>query len=536
MIKYDIFLIRNRKVTPLDIVPNTINIGDFVTDLQITYSLKQPYEQASIKARIPLNQLAFLTGKPISAYPNNPDRVETLDLIGADGWVYIYERNEETKIIELKFFGLMQSMTTNISLNEQGVKSTSDLSIQCTGWISVLNTPIKLTTQDYYDTKGIKTTAGLIGDVNFYEKLGSLLQNFLDPKTALKELISLFGRFFPQADTQITNFANIPILTTLEDLDKNGVTSRSLKEIVTYNFDTLLPSMNGALFSFIYSSLVGEFDGIIELFESLEYTNFENDFFNQLKSVYTSELVTEYSFKQVTPCLIYRYKPLPPSNRLTKGGIISETKSDLDVQAKEEIKNDRSGQAYELITFESIVVNPSIEFTEIKGTRTKSPVIVETLTSVSFSWQASNRINLVNVNTKASGVNGILGLTTDFYVDAPSVNEFGVYAFDATYPFFGTSTENENIRKSAGELREYVRSLIGDGEYFGNASCQSYYEPSIKQGEYVLLKIVDNKTPLTESWFIGYCTQVSHSHRALPDGRVTRSTSFSLERVQLYAK
>jgi hypothetical protein len=79
----------------------------------------------------------------------------------------------------------------------------------------------------------------------------------------------------------------------------------------------------------------------------------------------------------------------------------------------------------------------------------------------------------------------------------------------------------------------YVRLLLGSGETYGNAQCTSYYEPNIKQGEYVIIGIGYQKDFPT-SYYIGYCTQITHNHRALADGRIQRSSSFTLERLQEY--
>jgi hypothetical protein len=163
-------------------------------------------------------------------------------------------------------------------------------------------------------------------------------------------------------------------------------------------------------------------------------------------------------------------------------------------------------------------------------------VEVNTVNNLSISWNAGNRLNLINVSTRASGVNNILGVTTDFYIDEESIKRYGVFSYEATYPFFGSTQENKKIRDFATELTTYVRLLLGSGETYGNAQCTSYYEPNIKQGEYVRIGVsygVGN-VDFPNEYYIGYCTQVTHNHKALPDGRIQRSSSFTLERLQIY--
>ena len=64
-----------------------------------------------------------------------------------------------------------------------------------------------------------------------------------------------------------------------------------------------------------------------------------------------------------------------------------------------------------------------------------------------------------------------------------------MFSYESTYPFFGATDKNENIRDFAKELTLYVRLLLGSGETYGNAQCTSYYEPNIKQGEYVVIGV-----------------------------------------------
>jgi hypothetical protein len=541
MIKFEIKLTQYKQdiyIQPKQL--DTKDISDYVTEIQYTYSIKAPYEQATLRAKMPFPELYAQLGKTVT-----PPNSAFLDFITmyADGWATIYELDTEANTRQLRFFGVVSSINSGLVADQNGLKSTIDLTISLSSWISVLQTPIKLVLSEYYKAKGlggikpvyspsidypeyanqdfITGTRGVYPDVEYYGKLDAILKNFLDPKDAIKQWYSLFTNFMP--DTQITNksLMDVIFLTRNTDLKKYGVSQRTLTDIVTFNFDTLFPALNNSILSAMTSSFQGEMDSVIELFPSYEEVTTN-------EGLFSDQAETAPPTKQIQPVLIYRYRPLPSDYQrgvsainvsLNQGEIQSETR--VNDQGQYEVVYTREGG--------------SLNFTAIKPD-TRKPIEINTVNNLSISWNAGNRLNLINVSTRASGVNNILGVTTDFYIDEESIKKYGVFSYEATYPFFGSTQENKKIRDFATELTTYVRLLLGSGETYGNAQCTSYYEPKIKQGEYVRIGVsygVGN-VDFPNEYYIGYCTQVTHNHKALPDGRIQRSSSFTLERFQIY--
>lgn len=519
MIKFEIKLTQYKQdiyIQPKQL--DTKDISDYVTEIQYTYSIKAPYEQATLRAKMPFPEMYAQLGKTVT-----PPNSAFLDFITmyADGWATIYELDTEANTRQLRFFGVVSSINSGLVADQNGLKSTIDLTISLSSWISVLQTPIKLILSSYYTAKALTINSGASSELAYYEKLEAILKNFLDPKDAIKQWYSLFSSFMP--DTQITNksLMDVIFLTRNTDLKKYGVSQRTLTDIVTFNFDTLFPALNNSILSAMTSSFQGEMDSVIELFPSYEEVTTN-------EGLFSDQVETAPPKKQIQPVLIYRYRPLPSNYQrsvsainvsLNQGEIQSETR--VNEQGQYEVVYTREGG--------------SLNFTSIKPD-TRKPIEINTVNNLSISWNAGNRLNLINVSTRASGVNNILGVTTDFYIDEESIKKYGVFSYEATYPFFGSTQENEKIRDFANELTTYVRLLLGSGETYGNAQCTSYYEPKIKQGEFVRIGVSYGVTNVDypNEYYIGYCTQVTHNHKALPDGRIQRTSSFTLDRLQVY--
>lgn len=534
MIKFEIKLTQYKQdiyIQPKQL--DTKDISDYVTEIQYTYSIKAPYEQATLRAKMPLPELYNQLGKQVT--PPNSSFLEFTTMY-ADGWATIHEIDTDTNTRQLRFFGVVSSINSGLVADQNGLKSTIDLTISLSSWISVLQTPLKLVLSEYYKAKGlggikpvyspsidypeyanqdfVTGTRGVYPDVEYYKKLEVILKNFLDPKDAIKQWYALFSNFVP--DTQITKtpLKDVIFLTRNSDLKAYGVTKRTLTDIVTFNFDTLFPALNNSILSAMTSSFQGEMDSVIEFFPSYEEVTTNEGLFPEGTPT-----------KKVQPVLIYRYRPLPSDYQRGVSAINVTLNKGV---VKGDIRVNEQGQYEQVFEREG----GSLNFSSIKP-HTLKPVEVNTVNNLSISWNAGNRLNLINVSTRASGVNNILGVTTDFYIDEESIKRYGVFSYEATYPFFGSTQENKKIRDFATELTTYVRLLLGSGETYGNAQCTSYYEPNIKQGEYVRVGVAYGSA-FTNEYYIGYCTQVTHNHKALPDGRIQRSSSFTLERLQVY--
>jgi hypothetical protein len=516
MIKFEVFL--TRKINENEPESGLYEISDYIHDLQIMYALKSPYEQATLRAKIPFNELPIIFGRTI---PIMGDLLQDYDTMQVDGWATIYEIDDEQNTRKLRFFGVVSSISSGIVADQNGLKTTIDLNITLSSWISVLQTNIKLILSEYYKAQGLDIDSGVSSELAYYAKLNSILQNFTDPKDAIKQWYSLFAVFSP--DSRITNksLKDVIFITRTDDLKKHAIKGRTLTEIVSFNFDTLFPSINNNILSSLTSSFQGEMESVIEFFPSYEEVSSNEGIF--------SNATEGPPQAQVQPVLIYRYRPIPidyknapaATNIILNKGTVKSGEIRTNEQGQPQLEFDREGGS---LTFKSI--QPKL----------LKPLKIDTISSLSITWSASNRLNLINVSTRASGVNNILGTTTDFFIDQESVKKYGVFGYEATYPFFGAKQENDKIREFAKELTTYVRLLFGSGEIYGIAQCVSYYEPNIKHGEYVVIGVSYQQGNMSNpsNYYIGYCTQVTHIHKALSDGRIQRSTSFTLERLQVY--
>lgn len=515
MIKFEVLL--TRKINENSQESGLYEISDYIHDLQIMYALKSPYEQATLRAKVPFNELPIIFGRTI---PVTGDLLYDYDAMQVDGWATIYELDDEQKTRKLRFFGVVSSITSGAVADQNGLKTTIDLNITLNSWISVLQTNIKLILSEYYKAQNLNIDSGVSSELEYYAKLNKILKNFNDPKDAIKQWYSSFAVFSP--DSRITNksLKDVILLTRTADLKKYAITGRTLTEIVSFNFDTLFPSINNNILSSLTSSFQGEMDTVIEFFPSYEeVTSTEGIFSNDSKQPQA----------KIQPVLLYRYRPIPidyknapaAASVVLNTGKVKKGEIRTNAQGEAQLEFDREGAS---LTFNSIKPN------------FLKPVKLDTISSLSITWSTSNRLNLINVSTRASGVNNILGTTTDFFIDTESIKKYGVFGYEATYPFFGAKQENEKIRDFAKELTTYVRLLFGSGEIYGVAQCVSYYEPSIKHGEYVVIGVSyqQGNTKNPSNYYIGYCTQVTHMHKALSDGRIQRSSSFTLERLQVY--
>lgn len=519
MIKFDVYLTQYKQdVFVQQSQLNTVSISDYITELQYTYMLRAPYEQATIRAKMPFNDLFLQMGRVVQ--PSNQALLE-YDTMHVDGWATIYEIDDEQNTRKLRFFGVVSSISSGIVADQNGLKTTIDLNITLNCWLSVLQTPIKLILSEYYNTQNLKVDSGASSELAYYQKLDSLLKNFQDPKDAIKQWFTLFATFRPGAEITDKALKDAIFLTRTEELKKYGITGRTLTEIISFNFDTLFPALNNSLLSSLTSSFQGEMDSVLEFFPSYEQVTAN-------EGIFSNSTETGPPETKVQPVLIYRYRPLPID-------YINSVAASSVVFNPGEIKGEtrQTGENEFEVVFER--TGASLTFNSIKP-KVLRPIKIDTVSNLSISWNANNRLNLINVSTRASGVNNILGTTTDFFIDEASIKKYGVFSYEATYPFFGATDKNEKIRDFAKELTTYVQLILGSGETYGNAQCTSYYEPNIKHGEYVCIGVAypQGNSPFPTSYYIGYCTQVTHHHRALADGRVQRSTSFTLERLQVY--
>ena len=156
---------------------DTKDISDYVTEIQYTYSIKSPYEQATLRAKMPLPELYSQLGKKVT--PPNSSFLD-FNTMYADGWATIHEIDTETNTRQLRFFGVVSSINSGLVADQNGLKSTIDLTISLSSWISVLQTPIKLILSSYYTAKRLTINGGASSELAYYEKLESILKNFLD--------------------------------------------------------------------------------------------------------------------------------------------------------------------------------------------------------------------------------------------------------------------------------------------------------------------------------------------------------------------
>ena len=520
-----------------DTVPNGYEeyneISGYITDITYSYSINAPYETASIKAKIPIAEVQPL-------------------FFGADHWVTIHELIEDTDIKGgmysgkprkvLKFLGLINSLNTGAQLTQDGAFTSVETTISCQSWVSILmKAPFKVVDDAKLNAINQQNASvyppietGLRPLTDFFETLVPIFQDFLDPKEAFKTAYRLFSSFeIPPSIIKDGTLAQMPLITTKNDFDKANI-KRAFAEIIGTNFNVIQPSINGSLWSLLTKSFVAGLDGLIELFpsyETLAKTRDQSPFV--IESLFEASNVSN---EQVSPCLIYRYRPIDNRKRSIKGTLVGSDKSPVEKQKFKVTSNEATSLENGLETnaksnIEYTSVEIDTNFNVIKAI-TIAAIEVTTVTSFSLAFSADKRLNLVDITTKATGVMQILGVLTDFVYDARALDRFGAIGYEATYPFFGSDNDG-TMKEYAFELSKYYSALYKDGQKFANASVNCYFTPTVRHGEYVNCAIYNyNGT----QWYLrGYCVAVAHTHRALTNGQIQRMTQITLERAYIYA-
>jgi hypothetical protein len=533
----------------LDTANNEVlDLSDYIVNLSITYSTKAPYETSTIKAKF----------KDIENILNS--------FRGANGWVTIHELEKETE--KLIFLGVIASVGSGVIASQDGKISSMEITIQAQSWLSIImkaqftivndriideirsglrdssnvqkevtdainflnELEVNIFAQAKQPPDKIKIDAGIFGSVEFFQKLVPILKDMLDPTIAIKTVYSLFSKFDVPPSISSFDLSKILIVSSDVEVNKYNIT-RAITTILAKNFNVINPTINGSLWSLIQSSFVAGFDTLIELFPSLEEVNVTTNDQNQPFKVNSQVDKT----KKIIPCLIYRFKPL-------------DDKIEKNIQSYTSTSNQRLEQQEINVNARNIQIDnqPGIEFNTTKPlyysnsidlrkydyiTPKRNPAIrVDNVLSFSIDYNTENRLNLVDITTKVTGVTPLIGTVTDIIYDINSINRYGASSFIETFPFFGREDDKE-LKDYAYDISKYYTALYADGHRLGNVRVQCYYAKQVRHGEYIEFVISNG---LSTQYLRGYCISVTHSHSALNDGRIQQRTEFTLERAYYY--
>ena len=496
----------------LDTANNEVlDLSDYIVNLSITYSTKAPYETSTIKAKF----------KDIENILNS--------FRGANGWVTIHELEKETE--KLIFLGVIASVGSGVIASQDGKISSMEITIQAQSWLSIIMKARFLVVNDNSlneaKNKRVPIKAGLFGVVDFYKKLIPILKDFLNPTKALKTVYSLFSNFEVPRSLSEQDLSKVAIISTLDNLSEYQI-KRSFSEIIALNFNTIQPSINGGLWALLQTSFIGGMDDLIELFPSLEEVS------NTKEISFTLSNQSTLQSKNIKPCLIYRLKPLDDKTRSTSQPYqSSDYQAIQNVDYTTEARNiEIDGQQAILIEGKTPSYGSTIDTNKYEHIKiSKEPAIrVDNVISFSIDYNTENRLNLVDITTKITGVTPLIGTVTDYIYDAISINRYGASSFIETFPFFGRD-DNKDLKDYAFELSKYYTALYADGHRLGNVRVQCYYAKQVRHGEYIEFVISNG---LSTQYLRGYCISVTHSHSALNDGRIQQRTEFTLERAYYY--
>lgn len=144
----------------------------------------------------------------------------------------------------------------------------------------------------------------------------------------------------------------------------------------------------------------------------------------------------------------------------------------------------------------------------------------------SVDYDGSNRVNYIEVSSPYAGASSLAGLSCDPLVLEEDVRRYGLHEYSAEYPYI-RDTEGA-IRRQLNEINSYVALLFAESHRYGNGTIDTRYTADqAGVGEWVKWYTYGAESVQMEA----YVTAVTHRVKVTPEGAVTASSSWTVERA-----
>lgn len=234
-----------------------VEITDRLTSASWSMLTRDPYEVASVRTSIKINELKVLG-------------IGVGGALHASGWL---ELRDEDIIV---FYGIITRVSTGLSVDTHGARRSQGVTLTANSWLSLIAQPFKLTALD-----SIKSTRGLYD----YDRWAQIFERVFaegasqDVALGLRSAWRALVPFITPTNERLSEYDVL-----IDSRDLNGL-PRALERVRGANLSQVPTSLSGSLWQ-TFTQTFAPTPQLIELFPIRE---------------------------QGKPALIYRMKPLPPS-------------------------------------------------------------------------------------------------------------------------------------------------------------------------------------------------------------------------------
>lgn len=265
------------------------------------YSTTQPYEQATIKTTIRIDELdIFGLGTPLK-YSHVP-------ALHCSGWLEITDNNQRV------WFGTLSSLKTGLQVGSRGERVSNGVEFSAVSWVMLMAKPYRLTSNNLLLGK----PHGLIS----YDQWSTIFENVFS-RGASVDVADGFKHAWKTLATFKTptneNFSDVNVMLDHNTLVQHNIYGRTATRIIGKNISQVPANPNGSL----WALLTQTFQPTPELIELFPF--WENG----------------------TWYLMYRMKTLPPLNKLDQ---LFEQDDQLvdDIVTSTQITADKSREYYKI--------------------------------------------------------------------------------------------------------------------------------------------------------------------------------------------
>tara|TARA_Y100001938_G_scaffold71138_1_gene98645 strand:+ start:1319 stop:2707 length:1389 start_codon:yes stop_codon:yes gene_type:complete len=399
------------------------SLTDYITALRIEHMITNPYSQASVTLKVPNDLIKDV----LPLYDNNA--------FNLDSWLVVRDNTLKTTI----FLGCASSTSQGIEVFDDGLKETSNFTIDFDSWIDPL-----IKGQIYLSGQSL----GLNGHVLNINTWGQLINKAIstpftvsDVGFTLKAVFNLLSKYyrFPKKLVN-TTFFSVPVVhnvaTSKLYAPKRADRQRAIHGLAVNTSSSIQTG------STAWGMITSSFDvdpNMIELFPSLEPSTVQN-----------GALGTAL---QATPVLMYRLKPFIFKN-----------------------VNSASSTAINETSIHPFITAPLISSERIQ--------------SLSLSSNEGNRINAVYLNTPLTQSKGVetFGLVGVPKLNRTDIERNGLRLYKGNYPFFPRKSERPLVDEVQYSIQQASQILFNSHLYF-NGNATFLYDGSIRAGMWINLQV-----------------------------------------------
>lgn len=208
----------------------TRDISARVKSANWMYATQQPYEQATLRTTIRIDELdVFGIGVPIRGV----DRFA----LHCSGWLEIYD--DDVRV----FLGLITKIKTGLKVGSKGERISEGVEITVFSWVSLLSRPFKLT-----ERSELKQHAGLLG----YDRWSRLFEQIFSTGSAVDVAQGFANAWSALAQYQTAKgewLYDFPVVYDLETMTDVFIENRSITRVKGANLSQIQAMPSGSMWA-----------------------------------------------------------------------------------------------------------------------------------------------------------------------------------------------------------------------------------------------------------------------------------------------